>query len=123
MITKWQIYALKCGPYIIFQESLEKWHIYEGIFPIKLTTKKIKNSFFDPLLPPCNAQWTHWALQGAFNITCGVADILSSLADIIISLADILSDWARICLSKGYFAPLWLSLRLSKDEIYTSVSF
>ena len=76
------------------------------------------------------AQWTHWALQGAFNITCGVADILSSLADIIISLADIissladiLSDWARICLSKGYFAPLWLSFRLSKDEIYTSVSF
>ena len=75
-----------------------------------------------------NAQWAHWALQGHNNITCGVADIqssladiLSSLADILSCLADILSDGAKICLSKGYFAPIWLCFWLSKDKIYTSI--
>ena len=74
------------------------------------------------------AQWAHWALQGHNNITCGVADIqssladiLSSLADILSCLADILSDGAKICLSKGYFAPIWLCFWLSKDKIYTSI--
>ena len=75
-----------------------------------------------------NAQWAHWALQGHNNITCGVADIqssladiLSSLADILSCLADILSDGAKICLSEGYFAPIWLCFLLSKDKIYTSI--